>query len=60
MAWTHPFGLQGPDFAGSFLGSPDGAPAWGLLALELQRTGSEDELTSQSEWLLWSPAGGGL
>lgn len=33
-------GLQGPDFAGSFPGSPDGGPRVGIACSELRRTGA--------------------
>lgn len=33
-------GLQGPHFAGSFPGSPDGGPRVGIAVCELRRTGA--------------------
>ena len=59
-------GLQGPDFAGSFPGSPDGGPRVGIARSELRRTGAMlshlkvKRMLVESCWGgLWTAAGRG-
>ena len=58
MTWTHPSGLQGPDFAGSFLGSPDGGPSMGIARSELRRTGAMVSHLKVKQLLVESCRGG--